>query len=54
MIEGLNIFVTYSEVEAMLRRENEYASSVYLDLKPPYLTEMDAKPYPTGYAVPQS
>lgn len=33
------VFMTHSELEVMLRREKEkaYVSSVYLDLKPPYV-----------------
>lgn len=45
--------MTRFEVEAMLKKEKEKAStsSVSLDLKPSYSTEVAAKPYPTEYRV---
>lgn len=40
----------------MLRKQKEKVSisSVCLYLKPPYLIEMVAKPYPVGYVVSKS
>lgn len=42
------IVMTRLEVKAMLRRKKEkaFTSSICLDLKPPYVAEVAAKPYP--------
>lgn len=47
--------ITRGEVEVMLKKEQEKASAstISLDLKPPYLVEVGAKPYPTGYVMLQ-
>lgn len=47
--------MTHAEVNTMLKKENEKvsASSVSLELKPPYLTEVDVKPYPSRYKLPK-
>lgn len=53
MAEEPTIFMTYLDVEAMLKREKEKASEVSssLELRPPYSAEVASKPYPTEYIV---
>lgn len=48
-------FMTRFNAEAMLKNEKEKASvsSIYLDLKTPYVAEVAAKPYPVGYITSQ-
>lgn len=44
--------MTRTKVEALLRREKEKASlTVTCNLRPPYLAEIGAKPYFSGYSV---
>lgn len=54
LVEEPTTFMNCFEVKAMLRNEKEKASiaSFYLDLKAPYLTDVDTKPYLAGYVVP--
>lgn len=53
MTEEPTIFMTRSDVEAMLRREKEMASvsSICLDLEPPY--SVVTNPYPVGFVTSQ-
>lgn len=49
MAEEQTVFMSFSEVDAMLRREEKtYVSSVCLDLKSPYSAQIAAKPYLRG------
>lgn len=52
---GLSIFMTRSEVEAILMRQKDkaYLSSICLDLKPPYDAEVAKNPYQVGHPTPQ-
>lgn len=47
--------MTPFEDEAMSRKEKDKSSisSAYLELKPPYLIKVAAKPYPSKYAMPK-
>lgn len=49
------MFMTRTEVKAMLRRAKEKASmtTACLDLKPSYTTEIAATTYPSGYPIPK-
>lgn len=55
LAEELTVFMTRVEVETVLRREKEKASSTtaYLNLKPSSPAEIVAKPYRLGYSVPK-
>lgn len=45
------VFMNCSEIEDILKKEKEkaFTGSTFLDLKPPYVVEVIAKPYPTEY-----
>lgn len=53
VVEERIVLMTRFEVEAMLGRENEkaFVSSVFLDLKPPYVAEIAKKPYLVGTSL---